>query len=246
MLPAGSGGSRIPFPEHAQPPAIVAVSIGTRRPVMRADRQEHLSAGIRSALRQSERPTSLHPRPIRRPRAASKGYGSPPNESASALRPSARSAESPDCWKAPVATTTRFASKRPSEVVMAKPGRPSLRQSLRTSTPVRTGAAHFRAYASRYATTRSLPGKPSGSKPSNSRPGKRSCQAGPLATSESHRPDRQRSAMRSRSRTRCGTAFLLRCSLIAMPAWPAPTTSVSMKSSCPSRSGTPLGRSSLQ
>ena len=36
-------------------------------------------------------------------------------------------------------------------------------------------------------------------------PGNRSCQAGPLATSESHRSERQRSAMRLRSRTRCGT-----------------------------------------
>lgn len=48
--------------------------------------------------------------------------------------------------------------------------------------------------------------------------GNRSCQAGPFATSESHRSDRHRSAMRPRSRTRCETPWLLRCSLIARPA----------------------------
>ena len=57
--------------------------------------------------------------------------------------------------------------------------------------------------------------------------GKRSCQAGPLATSESQRSLRQRSAMRLRSSTRCGTSRLLRCSLMATPAWPAPMISVS-------------------
>ena len=39
-----------------------------------------------------------------------------------------------------------------------------------------------------------------------------------FATSESHRHDRHRSAMRSRSTTRWGTPSKPRCSLIAMPA----------------------------
>src|SRR5215475_15888589 len=61
----------------------------------------------------------------------------------------------------------------------------------------------------------------------NARPGKRSCQAGPFATRESHLSERQRSAIRCRSTTRCSTPRLLRCSLMARPACPPPMTSVS-------------------
>src|SRR5262249_46666347 len=56
----------------------------------------------------------------------------------------------------------------------------------------------------------------------------RSCQAGPLATRESHLSERQRSAIRDRSRMRCGIARWLRWPLIARPAWPPPTMSVSI------------------
>ena len=82
---------------------------------------------------------------------------------------------------------------------------------------------------SKYSTTCSLEANPSGSR-SNSSPGKRSCHAGPFATSESQRSERHRSAMRCRSRTRCDTSQALRCSLIARPAWPPPTISTSTAS----------------
>ena len=74
----------------------------------------------------------------------------------------------------------------------------------------------------------SLEAKLSGSMPSKVRLGKRSCQAGPLATSESQRSERQRSAIRCRSTTRWGTPSRVRCSLMASPAWPPPITSVSI------------------
>ncbi|MNZ96814.1 hypothetical protein D3C78_1160250 [compost metagenome] len=73
---------------------------------------------------------------------------------------------------------------------------------------------------------RSLGGNTSAPMSSNFRLGKRSCQAGPLATSESQRSERQRSAMRLRSSTMWSMPIAPRCSLIAMPAWPAPITKV--------------------
>ncbi|MNO09329.1 hypothetical protein D3C81_2324190 [compost metagenome] len=48
-------------------------------------------------------------------------------------------------WKGPVATTTWLASITPSEVSTVKPGRPLLRSTFCTSTPVRTGALNLRA-----------------------------------------------------------------------------------------------------
>ena len=51
--------------------------------------------------------------------------------------------------------------------------------------------------------------------------------AGPFATSESHRPVRQRSAIRCRSNTTWGMPDLARCSLIAIPACPPPITATS-------------------
>ena len=44
MLAAGLGNSRIPFAQHAQPPAEITAAIGARRPVMGAYREKHLAA----------------------------------------------------------------------------------------------------------------------------------------------------------------------------------------------------------
>ena len=45
MLAPGLGDFRIPFAEHAQPPAEVAVAVGTRRTVMSAHREVDLAPG---------------------------------------------------------------------------------------------------------------------------------------------------------------------------------------------------------
>src|SRR5215472_8394343 len=90
------------------------------------------------------------------------------------------------------------------------------------------GAAICSAYPTKYSTILLAGAKPSGSTSVNVRVGNRSCQAGPLATSESHLSERQRSAIRDRSRMRCGIARWRRWPLIASPAWPPPTMSVSI------------------
>ena len=46
---------------------------------------------------------------------------------------------------------------------------------------------------------------------------------GLLATRESHRSDRQHSAIRCRSSNTWGTPRWLSCALVARPAWPPPT-----------------------
>lgn len=45
MLATGLGNFRVPLAQHAQPPAEVAVAVGTRRAVVGADRQVHLASG---------------------------------------------------------------------------------------------------------------------------------------------------------------------------------------------------------
>src|SRR5579862_1171327 len=129
-------------------------------------------------------------------------------------------------WKGPVATTTFAASIAPAEVSARKPLPSALLRSAVTSTPQRMGALIRSAWATKYSTISAAEGKPSGSLSENSRLGNLSCQAGPLATRESHLSERHRSAIRCRSTMRCGSSCLVRCSLIASPAWPPPMMSV--------------------
>ncbi len=82
-----------------------------------------------------------------------------------------------------------MASIVPADVSARKPGRPAALRTDSTSTPQRIGAAIFSAYSAKYSATRSFEGKSSGPTSENSSPGNRSCQAGPLATRESHRSD---------------------------------------------------------
>ena len=115
----------------------------------------------------------------------------------------------------------------PSVVSARKPARPAFLRTEVTSTPHADRCSDLLRVGDEVVRDLFLGRELVWIDVSESKLGNRSCQAGPFATSESQRSDRQRSAMRWRSRTRCCTSQALRCSLIARPACPPPTTSTS-------------------
>ncbi len=119
----------------------------------------------------------------------------------------------------------------PCAVSSRKPSDPGAGRIASTRTPVRTGAAAAAQYRSMNATTSSRVEKPSGCGPSYGCPGSARLQLGNWKWSESHRSLRQRSATRPRSSTTWARPRRLSWWLIASPAWPPPTITVSCRAS---------------
>ncbi len=228
VLRAQRRGVGLPLAEDAEPPDEVAPAVASRRPVVRADRE------VDPAARALQLVGDLH---TGRPGADDEdgAVGQLPRVAVGAgveLQRARRRRGRPG--GSPAAGTGRSRPRRSARRwsrPTSRPGsRAGRRSCARTSPRRRSGSAPRSSPRRRRSSPRPAPStaKPSGSRSANSSPGNRSCQAGPFATRESQRSERQRSAMRCRSSTRCGTPYPFRCSLIATPAWPAPTTRTSI------------------
>ena len=204
VLGARRGRRGVPLAEHAQPPAEIAAAIGARRAVVRPDREIDSSVRRATTPRRSAPPTSrLPPRALPR-REAGRDCGRRWSESAVIPTPSGTRSGMTGRWNGPVAATTLSASIAPSRGLDPESGPADVPPRLNDLHAAADRCADLLGVGHKIVGDPLLRGESVGLHVGELHAREPVVPGGPLATRESHRPERQRSAMRCRSRTRWG------------------------------------------